>query len=245
MESIGIAVLAFLLCCINLVLWLIFLRKFNRFFSTEKIIQNTRLEVENIMRDLNRATDRDMTIIEARLKEIKAASAEAERHILVARTELEKQVQISQLQKTISSKEQNRTSEPYSEQLPPQRKNQAVKSYENISDGLFSANSYSLTKEGQSAVKQNQPELFAGNEDEPFVNSSAGTKFSVDRDGAGVASIPKIGPNVHFADDPIMPKKTLNQQIKELSDKGYSAEMIAHELNLTITEVQFSLDMEV
>ena len=79
MESIGIAVLAFLLCCINLVLWLIFLRKFNRFFSTEKIIQNTRLEVENIMRDLNRATDRDMTIIEARLKEIKAAWAEAER----------------------------------------------------------------------------------------------------------------------------------------------------------------------
>ena len=98
MEGVGIAVLAFLLCCLNLVLWLFFLRKFNRFFSTDKIIQNTKTEVDNIIRDLNRATERDMTIIDARLQEIKAASAEAERHILVAKNELDRQTRLSQYQ---------------------------------------------------------------------------------------------------------------------------------------------------
>ena len=39
------------------------------------------------------------------------------------------------------------------------------------------------------------------------------------------------------------PKKTINEQIKELSDRGYDIEMIARELGLTTTEVQFSLDM--
>ncbi len=245
MEGVGIAILAFLLCCLNLVLWLFFLRKFNRFFSTDKIIQNTKTEVDNIIRDLNRATERDMTIIDARLQEIKAASAEAERHILVAKTELERQSKVSHYQAVISS--QNKKSGDFSSSVKKEepKKHSDTKSFSNISDGLFSSNSYSITKEGQIALNGGQQELFEQQTEEPFVNSPSGTKFSVDTQGNGFAAIPKIGGNVHFADEPIKPKKTINQQIKELSDKGYTIEMIARELNLTTTEVQFSLDMDV
>lgn len=247
MEGVGIAILAFLLCCLNLVLWLFFLRKFNRFFSTDKIIQNTKTEVDNIIRDLNRATERDMTIIDARLQEIKAASAEAERHILVAKNELERQTKISQYQSALSSQNKNAQNVEFaslSKKTEPKKQSE-IKSFNNISDGLFSSNSYSITKEGQMALNGGQQELFDQQTEEPYVNSPSGTKFSVDTQGTGFASIPKISPNIHFADDPIKPKKSINQQIKELSDKGYSIEMIARELNLTTTEVQFSLDMDV
>lgn len=247
MEGVGIAVLAFLLCCLNLVLWLFFLRKFNRFFSTDKIIQNTKTEVDNIIRDLNRATERDMTIIDARLQEIKAASAEAERHILVAKNELDRQTRLSQYQTALSSQNKNSKNDEFAATVKKteQRRQEGSKSFGNISDGLFSANSYSITKEGQLALNGGQQELFEQQSEEPYINSPSGTKFSVDTQGNGFASIPKISPNIHFADEPLKPQKSINQQIKELSDKGYSIEMIARELNLTTTEVQFSLDMEV
>ena len=147
MEGVGIAVLAFLLCCLNLVLWLFFLRKFNRFFSTDKIIQNTKTEVDNIIRDLNRATERDMTIIDARLQEIKAASAEAERHILVAKNELDRQTRLSQYQTALSSQNKNSKNDEFASTVKKteQRRQEGTKSFGNISDGLFSANSYSIT----------------------------------------------------------------------------------------------------
>lgn len=232
---VGIAVLAFFLCTLNLIFWLVFLNKFKRLFSTDDIILSTKQEIARMLEDVNRVTSRDIDLIDSKIKSLKAAAAEAERHISVVKADFEKEIKLNQYSSLLKSPVDSRVSSA-----------QAVKTfssgYENLSDGLQSTKAYSITREGERQVEGEQGELF-GDKNDLYVRSSAGTKFTVDKVGASVASIPKLGSNISFSDNPITPKKSINEKIKELSDQGYSIELIARELNLTTTEVQFSLDM--
>lgn len=245
MQGIGIAVLAFILCCINVTGWLVFLRKFKRLFSTDNILRKTRQEVSLMIDDVNRTTARNLDLIEEKIKHLKAASADAERHIAVAKDELEKQVKINQLQSVLSSKKSAFPEKKETENPAGEGRSQ---SYENLSDSLRASMAYEITSRGKRTVAEAQGELFSGQEaddkNEKFVKSPSGTKFMIDNEGAGVAVIPKIGGNIIFSDNPVTPKKTINQQIKELFDLGYDVEMTARELGLTTTEVQFARDMD-
>lgn len=235
---IGIAVLAFFLCVLNILFWLVFLNKFKKLFSTEDIVSRTKMQVSKLIEDVNRITSRDIDLIESKIKQLRAAAADAERKIAVARSEIERQEKLSVYSSIVNNDDKRFVSKPLKNDVE----------YSRLSDGLNSQNSYSLTDEGIQIAKSNyKGELFPDNgsdADAHFVSSQTGTKFMVSNDGASVASIPKIGGNVIFSDNPVKPKKTLNEQIHELSEKGYTVEMIAKDLNLTTTEVQFSLDMD-
>lgn len=234
---IGIAVLAFFLCALNMLLWTVFLNKFKKLFSTEDIVSRTKMQMSKLIEDVNRITSRDIDLIESKIKQLKAVAADAERKIAVARTELDRQEKLRVYGSAVAGNDKQFAAKP--------SKNESE--FYRLSDGLDSQKSYSLTDEGmQIAENSYKGDLFAENGADgaaQFVSSSAGTKFMVNHDGASVASIPKIGGNITFSDNPVKPKKTLNEQIHGLSDKGYTVEMIAKELNLTTTEVQFSLDM--
>ena len=99
---IGISVLAFFLIVLNIVFWFVFLRKFKKLFSTDDILYSTRAEVTRMIEDINRITARDIDLIESKLKQLKAAAADADRHISVAKSELDKKAKSWELQKTIS-----------------------------------------------------------------------------------------------------------------------------------------------
>ena len=64
-----------------------------------------------------------------------------------------------------------------------------------------------------------------------------------DRSTTSRASIAKLAPNVTIVDDLVVPKKSVNQKIIELNNSGYPVEYIAKTLNITTSEVQFALDM--
>ncbi|WP_288516644.1 hypothetical protein [uncultured Treponema sp.] len=238
----GIAVLAFILCCLNITGWLVFLRKFKRLFTTEDIISKTRLEVTRMIEDVNRTTSKNLDLIEEKIKQLKATSADAERHIAVAKSELEKRAALAQFNRAISEKSEV----SHKNEIHPKTQDPSVYGskapYGRISDALQASSAYQITSKGKKEVAGEQGELFEQQE-ENYIKSPSGTKFMVDNEGTGFASIPKIGENVFYSDNPIKPKKTINEQIKELSDRGYDIEMIARELGLTTTEVQFSLDM--
>ena len=240
---IGIAVLAFFLIVLNIILWMVFLKKFKNLFSTDDIISSTRLEVKRMIEDVNRATVKDMDIIESQIKQLKSIIAEADRHVAMARSELERQSKAYNLQTYTSSEMKKRLDVVSQSEFQPRNPaSTAVSAYSRISDGLKQDESYSITSEGSLYLNKESSQI---NEEqkEKVISSPSGTQFTVYEEGASVAKIPQLGPKVTFADNPVKPKKDINQQIRELDEQGYSQEEIATQLQLTITEVQFSLDM--
>lgn len=224
---------------INLVLWIVLIFKFKKLFSTDKILSSTNEEVTKMIERLNKVTSRNIDLIEAKLKELKVVSAEADRHIAIAKKELEKQTQENQFQKIISEASVIANSSASEKREIPNSK-RVANEYTRISDGFKSEESISLTEKGKMAAST-QGELFG---EEKFVESSVGTKFTMDNTGASVASIAKLAPNVTIVDDLVVPKKSVNQKIIELNNSGYPVEYIAKTLNITTSEVQFALDMD-
>ncbi|MBQ5399994.1 MAG: hypothetical protein IIU15_02015 [Treponema sp.] len=82
------AVLVILICVFNLVMWLLAIVRFRKMFSTDDIVQKTRDELDKMMMDINRNAERNVDLIEDRIKKLKEISAETDRHIEILRGEL-------------------------------------------------------------------------------------------------------------------------------------------------------------
>ena len=233
----GILFLAVAFCIVNIALWVVFLSRFKKLFTTDNILENYRKELRNMTEDIDRHANRTISLIENTEKELRALIAEADRHVALARSELEKQQQSQIFQQRLAA---SRPVSAKGRQSPQQR---AAGMY--LKESADS--SYTLTAAGQRQVSV-QGTLFedVSPEEEaaaPQKRPLAPNTFTVARDGSSYASVPVFAPNVSFSDNPIRPKKDFASQVRELSQQGASVEEIAHALERTTTEVQFVLDM--
>lgn len=237
-------------CVLNLCLWCVFFLKFRKLFSTEDIIASTREQMEKMISDINHNAGRNIELIEDRIKQLKMIIADADRHVEMARREIDVQKANLSYQNKIDSVVQAR------KQMQSQggfagngRVAQQYLRNQNISAGLQSVNRYELTDEGYRQVKksasQEQGDLFeqAATEDSRRIVSDAGTTFTVESDGSSYASVPVIGGNITYADEPIQPQQSFAGLVKSLHEAGHSVEEIARELSSSTTEVQLVLDM--
>ncbi|AEE16576.1 hypothetical protein [Treponema brennaborense] len=76
--------------CINVALWLFFFVRFKKRFSPAKILEEIKVEVDKLIIEISRETDRDITLIDARIKGLKALIEEANRCTALATGELDK-----------------------------------------------------------------------------------------------------------------------------------------------------------
>ena len=86
----AVIVCAVILTLFNIIMWIVFAAKFNKKFSTDDIIIKTRQQLNSMLSDINRNADRNINLINDRIKELKAVTAEAERRLSVLKVELEK-----------------------------------------------------------------------------------------------------------------------------------------------------------
>ena len=246
-------------CVLNITLWIFFLAKFRKLFSTDDIVAATRDEMNQMLADVNRNAGRNIDLIEDHIKQLKAVVAEADRHIEVAKRELESQRSALSFQQKIDSAIQTKkNSSPYTPQsrvAEQYLRNAPLQ--QNISSGLQSSSIYELTDEGNRQVTQQHAqqeshgrsapqngELFRPEDYDNYqIVSKSGTRFTVENDGSSYASVPVIGQNVTYADNPIQPKKKFRDLVRDLHLVGHSVEEIALELNSSTTEVQMVLDM--
>lgn len=240
---IAILVAAFF-CVLNICLWCVFFIKFQKLFSTKDIVNATREQIESLISDLNNNTARDISLIEDRIKQLKAATAEADRHVEVAQRELEAQKEKLFYQQKINSTIQAvPNSSSVRNAALRYEKQKTNKPYLDISTGLIAENSYEVVKN-----PQNHPpaDLFeqADADDKRKIVSPTGTVFTVESDGSSYTQVPVLGGNVSYADEPISPQKTFSQQVHDLTLAGWSVDEIARELNRSTTEVQFALNMD-
>ena len=64
---------------LNIILWIVFLIRFKRLFSTDKIIEKTEQKMNHLIKEIDQAADRDTYLAKETSKRIKSQIEEAER----------------------------------------------------------------------------------------------------------------------------------------------------------------------
>ncbi|MBM7023368.1 hypothetical protein [Treponema sp. Marseille-Q4523] len=219
----------FAIVAINVALWVIFLIRFKRLFSPDDVIEKTRAEMDNMIRDINNNTVRAIDIIDDRKKQLNRLIEEADRRIALARSEEAKKISVSALRDTLDKKAvsevSRRAANTYKKNAPRSRPAPDA--------------SYAVTGEGE-AISERQHSLFDDRQEEVRTK----TEMNVMRDGTSYAKVPVIKPDVYFSETPIIPKKNFTKQVLEMAEMGLAIEQIAKQLSCSKTEVQMILDMQ-
>jgi DNA-binding NarL/FixJ family response regulator len=71
-----------ILLCVNTALWAFFFWRFSRHFSPNAILRGLREEADKLILENNRTTDRNITVLESRIRDLQAMIAEADRRML-------------------------------------------------------------------------------------------------------------------------------------------------------------------
>ena len=214
---------------INVVLWIVFIVRFERLFSADDVIEKTRAEMDNMIRDINNNTVRAVDIIDDRTKQLKRLIEEADRRIAFAQSEEVKKKSLSAFRDTLEKKTvpevSRRAANTYKKNVPRSRPSPDA--------------SYAVTGEGK-ALSETDHSLFADRQKEV----STKTEMNVMGDGSSYAKVPVIKPDVYFSETPVVPKKNFPKQVLEMSEMGLTIEQIAKQLSCSKTEVQMILDMQ-
>lgn len=228
------------LILLNLLLWAVFLIKFKKLFTTEKIMLEFRAGMERLSSDLQRNTVSSVNLIEEKIRALKEASAEAERKIAIAERRLDTlkneralfeqgaflQSQISGRSADIPEKARSKKKPAAKAAVERYRKSAPLK--ETPVPGADAV--YALT----GLFKENaQKSLF----------EDAGQTVTVTSDGDSYGKIPLVKPEIVFSENQIVPKKDFLSQVRDLNALGKNVEEIAAETGRSTTEVDLVLAM--
>ena len=75
------SVILILICIFNVVMWIVFLRHFKNLFTTEDIISGTKDEVNKILMDLDRQTERNLMLMDNSISKMKSLNAEIDKKL--------------------------------------------------------------------------------------------------------------------------------------------------------------------
>ena len=220
------------LCIANLLLWLLFLLKFKKLFSTEDIIEKTKNELNKLVRDINNNTDRNVTIYNECSRNLKNLISETERKIELLENRL-RLLNDEQKKNNLASVLQNTVTQKKNSSHKMQDVANAYKMNE------VSPKSYSITESGREVVNNSEQKiLFDDN------NSTISTvaNVTVNTNGTSYAEIPIVVPSVFAGEIPVDPKKELKIKVIKLYEQGSSVEEIASTLGCSVVEVQYIID---
>ncbi len=230
-----------LICVFNVVMWIVFLRHFKNLFTTEDIIASTKEEVNKILMDLDRQTERNLMLMDNSIARLKSLNAEIDKKLKLLDEMKNSAAGTAELTARINSK-------------PSAGRKIAASAYEKNKTAKKNINSEDtvvLTRTGdQLSVEPLQTTLF--NEKSDFQQDKnseipVNHDIHVDSQGAAYAQIPVVAPKVFVSDtiaDLSKAPETLKDKILKLFDQGYNADVISRELGCSATEVQFVLDIE-
>ena len=247
------AVLIILLCVFNLVMWLVAIVRFRKIFSTDDIISEAREQLDRLLMNINQNAERNITLIDERIRQLKEAEQEADKHIAILRGEIENAGKSKVFQERIKSISTSNDIEPVAveEKKPRSRarsvtgaKSAPVKTPKNqvaAEEPLLKVRSPLASYEKESREQR----MLGGrtslqDEMDMIVERAGKTDFNVESADAG--GLPNEFPKITNAAEMIKPKKSINKQVHELSDQGYTIEEIAINLGISTTEVKLILE---
>lgn len=86
----SIAIFAAFFCVFNVLLWIMLFARWRKIFSPDGIIRTTREEMTKMVSDINNNADRNISLIDDRIAELKKIAEEADKKIAAAKEEIAK-----------------------------------------------------------------------------------------------------------------------------------------------------------
>ena len=238
------------LTLINLLLWLVFLVRFKKLFSADDIMVKFRDGMESLLRDAQRNTLANINLIEEKTRELKAASAEAERKVALLRHELQGAEKSAAFQAQLNL--QSEASSMQALAKPAAKKGRGKASSSAASKAGAKTSSRSAASKAAAAYKQNElpgedeavalTGLFKENAQKSLFDAP---QITVTKDGDAYGKVPLIKTQIVASDNPIKPKKSFARRVRELSELGKTVDEIASETDHSTTEVQLVLDTSI
>lgn len=244
----GAAVVAFLLCILNVILWIILFIKFKDIFSTKRTLEETHEALNSMLISINRNADRNITLLEEKIREVKAVTEEAEKRIALMKSEVSKTNRANEfrcrLENIVPDSKTSRQSEP---KVESSHLSESPVSGENEFRGQENNDSVLRNNEIEdiSVIKKKSPVLMYQTEQSRgrlYQNEVSEKKSEMIGDNKNVGSKSAGIPEIVESQDKIVVKKNLKDQVKELSRYGFSIEEIATKLGVSTQEIEFSLE---
>lgn len=212
----------------NLILWIVLLIRFKKLFSTDNIIEKTREKLEHLIREIDTAADRDTYLAKETTKRIKEMIDEADLKMELFREATQR------LRDMIAEADRINKGHGVAERI-------AIKQPVD-SDAAFEVKIQNKKPEQGNLFEQSNDTYSAA-----VSKSIQKNETNVTPDGAAYHEIPLIITKV-YDDKPAKPtteeiKKNLPHLVRKKLDEGMTPEEIAVNLNCSITEVQFIIDM--
>ena len=236
------------LTLINLLLWLVFLARFKKLFSTDDTMTKFRDGMESLLKDAQRNTLANINLIEEKTKELKAASAEAERKVALLRHELQGAEKSAAFQAQLALQTEASSMQALSK--PAVKKTRAKTSLSSPAKAGSRTASRGSSSRAAAAYKQNElpgedeavalTGLFKENAQKSLFEEP---QITVTKDGDAYGKVPIVKTQILASDDPIKPKKSFKRRVEELAALGKTVEEIAAATDHSTTEVQLVLDM--
>ena len=220
----SLLIASIIILIINIVLWVFCFRIFKKSFSTDGLLSDITESANNILKDINRETDNAITLMVAKIDQVKEIIETADKKIMMYENTLIQKENERQLYQQLTEFQQGNA--------PAQ---QAVKIY-NFNDAsdnsellpLFTENAGTSDLKKSKAMKKN-----------PYgVNKKDDSDKNLELDFSGSNDRP-----IFQQTEKIQPKVPVQQQIIDLSRQGLTADLIASKLNLSISEVSMTIDL--
>lgn len=205
-------ILSIIIFAVNLILWIFLFRKFKKQFSSDAILENIRLEIDKLLTEINRETDRDLTLVDGKIAELKKVMEDAERRINLAIAEENKK----QNEKKVLSHIKNRKIGVNFSTVGSQ--NKSAEQYLDFIDESVSASPVVVETRNEPLVEKTEKERAAVQPEKPELHIS-------------------------YSDNPVKVEKSLRGKVLELWGQGFTAEIIAERLSVSITEIQMIIEM--
>lgn len=199
--------LAALALGINCILMVVFYRRLSARFSPDRVLGEIRGELDRLVADLGRETDRDVALLENRIQGLRSLIEEADRRILLAERETEKRRDEESTLSALSRPSPALAPAPALEPAPVPAPAPAP---------------------APNIVESPNP---------ASVESSVPTEGEYSRASIARARVSNGNRRV----DPVIP---VRERVLSLAYKGFSPDLIASNLSLSLGEVELILDMQ-
>lgn len=218
---------------INICAWIAFFIRFKHLFSTEGLVEETRAEINRIIKDINSNTWQAVNLIDGKIRQLQTAAADIDEHIEKAK-------------KLLKSKEFKAV-----EKQSLKAGIEKIESLASESRGIIQRTSSKTFDPGNRAyevLQQGMPDLF---DDLPQSNSggnfpTSGGEVVVRNDGASYAKVPVVemkeveesSSNQEHEEKTDFPTK-----VRALNNEGKSLSEIASILGCSPVEVELVLNI--
>lgn len=214
------AVLLILITLVNLALWLVFFIRFKKTFSPHVLLSDLKAEVDKLLIEINRTADQDITLVDSRIRDLKALIEEADHRLLL-------------LERTENSRHRERR---IMEKFAPSAVSENARLRDKKAD-TDSAVQLSIDFESYRVPHSEA--------DEPINLSSLENVLSSDKT-APLRQAPDEPQIVYSADAANADSRQnvpLKDRVVRMYAEGFSADIICERLKLSLTEVQLIIDL--